>query len=250
MIFRTIQSWQEIRKTLIGTSLGFIPTMGALHEGHLSLIRKSQVENQKTLVSIFVNPKQFNNPKDFETYPRTENEDLEILKRSGVDFIFLPKPSELYQDNYQFRVHETELSQKLCGKHRPGHFDGVLTVVLKLLNLAQASSAYFGEKDFQQYLLIKQMAESFFLSTKIIGLPTVREEDGLAMSSRNRLLTSDERKRAALLPVLLRSPQSITAIEETLKDAGFRVDYIEEYFGRRFGAVHIGRVRLIDNVEI
>lgn len=250
MIFRTIQSWKEVRQTLHGISLGFVPTMGALHEGHLSLIRRSQSENQKTVVSIFVNPTQFNNPNDFSSYPRTESEDIEILKHAGVDFIFLPDPSEVYRDGYQFRVQETELSQKLCGKFRPGHFDGVLTVVLKLLNLAQATSAYFGEKDFQQYLLIKNMAETFFLSTKIVGLPTIREEDGLAMSSRNRLLTKEEREKAALLPELLDSKLRAETIAQKLKEVGFRVDYVEDHDGRRFGAIHIGKVRLIDNVEL
>ena len=250
MIFRSILSWREVRETLKGISLGFVPTMGALHRGHLSLIEKSQSENQKTVVSIFVNPTQFNNPRDFETYPRTEADDIEILKRAGVDFILIPVASEIYQDQYQFKIQEQILSQKLCGKSRPGHFDGVLTVVMKLLNLTQATAAYFGEKDYQQYLLIKKMTETFFLNTKIIGLPTIRESDGLALSSRNRLLTSDDRKRATLLSELLRSEFNLEEIEKKLESAGFRVDYIEEHFGRRFGAVHVGSVRLIDNVEI
>jgi pantoate--beta-alanine ligase len=139
--------------------------MGALHQGHLSLVKASQSQNQTTLVSLFVNPTQFNNPTDLAKYPRTEAEDLDLLSKARADYVLIPDPSEIYADGYKFKVSEVELSRILEGQHRPGHFDGVMTVVLKLLNLAQAEKAYFGEKDFQQYLLIKEMAQAFFIPT-------------------------------------------------------------------------------------
>jgi pantoate--beta-alanine ligase len=253
-VVKGVRQWQEIRGGLGERRLGFVPTMGALHEGHLSLIARSRSENELTVASIFVNPTQFDDPKDLERYPRTLERDLELLEAAGCDFVLLPEPSELYHDDYRYRVSERELSTSLCGAHRPGHFDGVLTVVLKLLQLARARRAYFGEKDYQQYLLIKGMAEAFFLETEIIGCRTVREEDGLAMSSRNRLLSASDRERARSFPVVLRSgelpPESVRGELERL---GFEVDYIEDrvLFGRRrrFGAVRVGSVRLIDNLE-
>jgi pantoate--beta-alanine ligase len=250
-IFRDLHFWQSRRRTEknSGITLGFVPTMGALHEGHLSLVRQAKSENNKVLVSIFVNPTQFDDPKDLRLYPRTFERDLELLKSAGADYVLSPSSDDIYRDKYRFRINENELSQILCGAHRPGHFDGVLTVVLKLLNLASSERAYFGEKDFQQYLLIKQMAEAFFLETEIIGCPTVREEDGLAMSSRNERLQATERALAAQFPRVLREATSATEAKQRLQDLGFEVDYITQVFGRRFGAVRIGSVRLIDNVQ-
>lgn len=251
-VFHEISDWISNRNPLLaGKTLGFVPTMGALHAGHLSLVERSKRENDLTLVSIFVNPTQFNDPKDLEKYPRTFEADLELLKQAGVDFVIYPQASKLYPDGYRYRIQENELSRLLCGAHRPGHFDGVLSIVMKLLNLAQADRAYFGEKDYQQYLLIQGMAEAFFLDTKIIGCPTLRENDHLAMSSRNTLLNPEERKKAALFPKILHSPtQSLDQLRAQLTEAGFIVDYVEERFGRRFGAVKLGSVRLIDNVKI
>lgn len=246
-VFKCIDSWISTRESLLkGKKLGFIPTMGALHPGHLSLVERSRKENDLTLVSIFVNPTQFNDPKDLEKYPRTFEQDLKLLEAAQADFLLYPQTQELYPDDYRYRIQENQLSQILCGAHRPGHFDGVLSIVMKLLNIAQADHAYFGEKDYQQYLLIQGMAKAFFLRTNIVGCPTVREVDGLAMSSRNTLLTPDERKRAARFPEILQSGN----FPEKLVEAGFTVDYLEEHFGRRFGAVRLGSVRLIDNVEI
>ena len=246
-VFDELSRWQAFRTSLSG-SLGFVPTMGALHEGHAALIERSVQENDHTLVSIFVNPTQFNDPKDLEKYPRTLEADVELLNRVGADYLLLPKAESIYTDGYRYR--EGEQSRLLCGAHRPGHFDGVLSVVLKLLNLAQADRAYFGEKDFQQYLLVKGMAEAFFLKTEIVSCETVRERDGLAMSSRNSRLQPEERRKSSAFPALLRSAKSAEDASRALQNQGFKVDYVEDHFGRRLGAVHIGAVRLIDNVEI
>lgn len=234
-----------------GFSIGFVPTMGALHEGHLALVRQSNLENDVTVVSIFVNSTQFNDKSDFENYPNTIEEDRQMLAKEDTTVLFLPKHNELYHDFYYYKVTENNFSQILCGAHRPGHFDGVLTVVMKLLNLARADKAYFGEKDFQQLELIRGMAKAFFLPTEIVACPTVREADGLALSSRNRRLTENERRLAAAFPKILSAPG--LAVDERiskLKATGFEVDYVQESNGRRFGAVKIGSVRLIDNFDI
>lgn len=253
-IIEDIRAWRKLRGSsrLSGKSLGFVPTMGALHAGHMSLVQRSRSENDLTLVSIFVNPAQFNDRKDLNDYPRNLEADLVKLQAAGTDFLFCPKYENLYPDNYRFRINESEISKTLCGKFRAGHFQGVLTVVMKLLVLAAADRAYFGEKDFQQYILVKEMTDAFFLDsrTQIIACPTVREEDGLAMSSRNRLLTGPQRKLAAHFPRLLRSGSKPDEIKAELEKLGFKVDYIEEWFNRRLGAVHLGNVRLIDNVKI
>lgn len=250
-VFRSIREWREFRRTEIrGRSLGFVPTMGALHEGHLSLVERSRRENDLTLASIFVNPTQFNDPRDLEKYPRTFETDLAMLERSRADFLLYPEYQELYPDGYRYKLSENQLSRELCGAHRPGHFDGVLTVVMKLLQIAGATKAYFGEKDFQQYLLIRGMAEAFFLETKIVPCPIIRETDGLAMSSRNMRLNAAERAKAAEFARLLGTSRDAETTRASLTAAGFEVDYVEERFGRRFGAVRIGEVRLIDNVEI
>lgn len=257
-IFRSISEWIEFRKTLLSRtpgssppSLGFVPTMGALHEGHLSLIRRSRAENDHTVVSIFVNPTQFNDPNDLKNYPRTLEKDLALLEQEGADFLIAPDdPKELYGDDYRYRVTESAFSRELCGAHRPGHFDGVLTVVMKLLNLAGARRAYFGAKDYQQFLLVKGMAESFFMDVEVVGCPTIREHDGLAMSSRNALLTAEERERAPRLAAILRSARTPAEARRLLTQEGFDVDYVEDHFSRRLGAARLGSVRLIDNVEL
>lgn len=224
--------------------------MGALHEGHLSLLRRAKLENDLAVASIFVNPAQFNDPRDLQRYPRTLAEDINKLEAVKTDFLLLPSAAEMYPDGYRYRLGETTDSKVLCGAHRPGHFEGVLTVVLKLLNLVRADKAYFGEKDYQQFHLIKGMAEAFFTGTEIVPCPTLREADGLAMSSRNLLLEPDERKLAPALYKALRSSSRPAEIKKKLAALGFGPEYIEERWGRRFAAAKLGKVRLIDNAKI
>ncbi len=231
---------------------GFVPTMGALHEAHLALVRRAKAENARAWASIFVNPSQFNDPGDLARYPRTVEQDLELLRGAGCDLVFLPRAEEIYGDGYRYRVTESELSLELEGASRPGHFDGVLTVVLKLLLLTRPERAYFGEKDFQQLELVEGLVRAFFVDTEIVRCPTVREADGLAMSSRNRLLSPAERARApALHRVLARSVAERWPAEDAraaLGREGFEVDYVADRDGRRLAAVRLGPVRLIDNV--
>jgi pantoate--beta-alanine ligase len=233
-----------------GQSLGFVPTMGALHAGHISLIRKCRDENDITIVSIYINSTQFNDAADYRNYPVTLDADMEMLEKIRADYLFLPDYHEMYPDGFTYSVEETNLSRILCGASRPGHFKGVLTVVLKLLNIVKPDRAYFGEKDYQQYLLIKGMADAFFLDSQIIPVPVVREETGLAMSSRNLLLDEISRKKAPLFYQTLSSAKSREEAVELLQQNGFLVDYLDETEGRRYGAVILGNVRLIDNVQI
>jgi pantoate--beta-alanine ligase len=247
--FERVADWRAKRRELRGT-LGFVPTMGALHAGHLSLIDKSLAENDATLVSIFVNPTQFENPEDLRTYPDRTAEDRAQLAARGVAYLWTPRRDEMYADDYRYRVSESDYSRILCGAHRPGHFDGVLTVVMKLLNVAQADRAYFGEKDHQQLELVKGMVDAFFLPTEIRGCPTIREDDGLALSSRNFKLSATARARAAAFPQALNTSATAAEAKASLEAQGFAVDYVEDRDGRRFGAVRIGDVRLIDNVVL
>jgi len=251
-VFDRIWVWRERRACDVrrGISLGYVPTMGALHEGHLSLVDRSRTENDRTLVSIFVNPTQFDDPADLDAYPRTLERDLEMLDAAGVDFVLLPRAEEMYADGFHYRVSETDLSTTLEGIHRPGHFDGVLTVVLKLLNIAAAERAYFGEKDWQQLRLVRGMADAFFLPTTIVACPTVRESTGLALSSRNARLTTPDRERAATLHRVLSSAATVEDAIDQLTDAGFAVDYVADRDGRRLAAVRLAGVRLIDNVPL
>lgn len=243
-----LTSWR--RQLPLEQPLGFVPTMGCLHEGHFRLIRQAIDENPVQLVSIFVNPTQFNNPNDFEKYPVQINDDLLALETLGISAVFLPNQQELYPDNYRYRLTESMNSQLLCGKFRPGHFDGVLTIVLKLFQLASPQVAYFGEKDFQQLQLIKEMTESFFLPIEIRAVETCREPDGLAMSSRNKRLSPDAREKAPMIYRTLCKKGGIEQMRAELTEHGFEVEYIEELWGRRFIAVHLENVRLIDNVPI
>ena len=231
------------------SKIGFVPTMGALHEGHASLLKKAREENQLIILSVFVNPTQFNNPNDLTGYPKTFEHDLSMARKEKVDVLFFPKYEDIYADNYRFKLTENEFSKKLCGAHRPGHFDGVLTVVLKLLMLTKANKAYFGEKDYQQLKLVQDMAKALFVETKIIGCPTFREHSGLAMSSRNLRLSPQALEKASLIYKTIKNNSANEAFEK-LKSAGFDVDYVEEHFGRRFVAASLEGIRLIDNVEI
>jgi pantoate--beta-alanine ligase len=251
-IIKTVDEWKALRITFRSQDkkIGFVPTMGALHDGHLSLIKKSIEHNDITVVSIFVNKTQFNDTKDFENYPKSLQKDLEVLQENNVEYLYLPEYEDIYPDNYQFRVVENQFSNILCGSSRKGHFEGVLTVVMKLLNIIAPDKAYFGEKDYQQYKLIEMMCRAFFMDVEIIPCQTTREPDGLAMSSRNLLLTKDERNIARWFPAMLKSDLSPSEISSELEKLGFKVDYITDLEGRRFGAVYLGNVRLIDNVEL
>jgi pantoate--beta-alanine ligase len=251
-IIETLEAWRIYRRDLVGSgkTLGFVPTMGALHAGHMELIRQAHRENDVVVVSIFLNPTQFNNPNDFDKYPRTLDQDRILASEAGADVILAPDKEMLYPDGYRYKLTETDLSKSFEGEHRPGHFDGVLSVVMKLFNLVQPDRAYFGEKDYQQLKLIEGMVEAFFMDIKIVGVPTVREPNGLAMSSRNALLSNDSRQRASVFyHTLIQSPTP-EEVSSKLKSEGFTVEYIQDFEDRRLGAIVIDSVRLIDNVSI
>lgn len=180
-------------------SIGFVPTMGALHDGHLSLIKRSKQENDVTVVSIYVNPLQFGKNEDFEKYPRHREKDIEMLSSVGADIVFIPEDSDMFGEHDTTSISMGEIGNILCGDSRPGHFDGVANIVAKLFNIVSPDIAYFGQKDFQQSAVIKKLARELKYGIDIIVCPTVREPDGLAMSSRNRYLTEAERKAAPLL---------------------------------------------------
>lgn len=243
------RSWQKQRKELAG-SLGFVPTMGNLHEGHIALARRAKAENDHVIVSLFVNPTQFNQRSDYEKYARTFDADVKLLGEAGVDFVLYPDEPAMYPDKYDVQVIEKTISKELEGEFRPGHFEGMLTVVLKLLNIAQADRAYFGEKDFQQLTLVKKMVEAFFVPTEIIPCPTIRQEDGLALSSRNGRLSPEQRKQAVEISRLLKSSLSDDEIMKKLAEAGFRPEYVATKWGRRLAAAWLGDVRLIDNIPL
>ena len=251
-IFHTLADWRAVRKTIpVTASLGFVPTMGNLHVGHASLLTTSRQENDLTLASIFVNPTQFNKPDDFTHYPRTLEADLALLSDTGVDYCLLPQEKEIYATGYTYKIDETISHQLMEGKHRPGHFTGMLTIVMKLLQLVQPQRAYFGEKDYQQFQLIRDMVTSFFLDIEIKPCPTIRETSGLAYSSRNNRLTPEQRQLAdQFARIFHQSSLSNEQLITALTACGVSVDYLEEHEGRRFTAVNIGDIRLIDNYKL
>lgn len=251
-LIRTVAEWRELRAAhrAAGRTVGFVPTMGALHDGHVSLFRAARRENDVVLASVFVNPTQFDEEQDFEKYPRTPEADLALMDAAGVDVVFAPDFAEIYPDGTRYSVQESDHSREMEGAHRPGHFTGVLTVVMKLLQIAEAERAYFGEKDFQQLQLVRGMCEAFFVKTEIVACPTVRESDGLAMSSRNTRLSPAQRALAPKFHAVLVEAASAEAAAAQLTAAGFAVDYVEDRDGRRLGAVRLGPVRLIDNVAL
>ncbi len=242
-------------------SVGFVPTMGALHEGHLSLVRRAKRAHPIVVASIFVNPTQFGPSEDFKKYPRHESADLKLLKSAGCSAVFLPRSvSEVYSD-----IHETSikarpsLSSILCGRFRPGHFDGVVTVVYKLFRWVKPASAFFGEKDYQQLQIIKAMVSDLGVGVRVVPCPIVRESSGLAMSSRNAYLDSKSRLAAAEIYRILKTSQTLTEARRGLKRAQFRVQYLEAWSkdlthpvdrkGRWLVAVLYRGVRLIDNLN-
>jgi pantoate--beta-alanine ligase len=266
----TVAAWKAARERV-----ALVPTMGALHEGHLALARLAREHAKRTIATIFVNPKQFNDPKDLANYPRTEAKDEAMLRSEGVDLIFAPAPSEMYPGDFSTNIIVGKVSEGLCGTYRPGHFEGVATVVTKLFNQSQADVAVFGEKDFQQLQVIRRLVRDLDIPIKIVPCPTVRESDGLAMSSRNQRLSPEDRRIApAMARALIDAAQKITkgeradtvisAAREAIVAAGYaKVQYLElraekdlrpldraSEPARLLAAAHLGPVRLIDNVPV
>lgn len=248
-IVTCIEDWYRHRAVIRGT-VGFVHTMGALHAGHLNLCARSQQENDVTVVAIFINPTQFNCQEDLLAYPRPLIRDEDLLRSQKIDYLLLFDAKEIYADQYQIQISETNLSTQLEGAFRPQHFTGVLTVVLKFLNLVQPTRAYYGEKDYQQFLLIQKMVQALFLSIQVIACPTVRAANGLALSSRNERLDDAQQVRASLLFSTLTQSARCDVIAQELNKLGFKVDYVVEQWGRRLAAVWLGKVRLIDNVSL
>jgi pantoate--beta-alanine ligase len=206
---------------LRGKRIGFVPTMGALHEGHMSLVRRAKQENDITAVSIFVNPIQFGPSEDFQKYPRDYEGDTEKLIREGVDILFMPHNSLMYPEGFLTHVEVGEISEKLCGAFRPGHFRGVATVVIKLFHIVKPSRAYFGQKDFQQTVVIRKMVKDLDMDIDVVICPTVREHDGLAMSSRNVYLDAEQRKASAVISSCL------AGASDLIKSGIIDIDYIK-----------------------
>jgi pantoate--beta-alanine ligase len=223
-IITTIDQMHEhaLRLRDQGDRIGFVPTMGFLHEGHLSLMRKARDENHALVVSIFVNPTQFGPGEDYKSYPRDPEKDATLCRELGCDVLFTPSADEMYPQGFATTVSVSGITETLCGASRPGHFDGVATVVTKLFNIVRPHRAYFGLKDYQQYLVISKLARDLDMNIKILGLPTVREEDGLAMSSRNAYLYDDERSGALTLS------RSLEAARQMLKEGNRDPRKIEE----------------------
>jgi pantoate--beta-alanine ligase len=265
------------RARLGGRSLALIPTMGFLHQGHLSLIREGRARAQVAVVSIFVNPIQFGPREDLAQYPRDLEGDLEKCERAGVELVLAPSPEEMYPPNFQTFVEVTQVSRGLCGELRPGHFRGVATVVSKLFNIVRPHVAVFGEKDYQQLQVIKALNRDLGFGVEIVGVPTVREADGLAMSSRNAYLSPEERSRALSLSRGLAAARRLAgegvsdvrelvgAVRRELEAAKVREDYVQvvdaitleplaryerERPARGLVAGYVGRTRLIDNVAL
>ena len=275
-----IQEIKELRATLaaeraLGKSIGFVPTMGALHDGHISLVSRCKKENEVCVVSIFVNPTQFNDKNDFKMYPRTLDKDCAWLESAGCDYVFIPSENEMYPESDTRIFNLGAVAEVMEGKHRPGHFNGVAQVVSKLFDMVLPNSAYFGEKDFQQVAVIRAMVKQLNMQVKLVACPTVREADGLAMSSRNTRLTSEQRHFAPVIARTLKESltfapsKSIRETEDyvikTLNNTPcLRVEYYEIVDGHTLqplkewkdtdsptgcAAVFCGEVRLIDNIK-
>jgi len=252
---RTCRTKHELRAALgplRGGSVGLVPTMGALHDGHRSLLRAARRECDTVVMSLFVNPAQFDEGADLDRYPRDEGRDLGVAADEGVDVVFVPTADEMYPAGFQTWVEVTELGAILEGEHRPGHFRGVATVCLKLFNLVRPDVAYFGQKDAQQLEVLRRMALDLDLDLELRALSTVRDADGLALSSRNVLLGDDERRRAAVLPRALATGDAEEA-RRMLEEAGLDVDYVALapfHPPVLAAAVRIGGTRLIDNALV
>jgi pantoate--beta-alanine ligase len=255
-ILKNISDIKTYLKQHSNKSIGLIPTMGALHQGHMRLVKKSQLQNDLSIVSIFVNPTQFNNLEDLEAYPNQLKQDCLLLEQEGVGAVFVPDKKIMYPDAYLYQVHFTDELSLLEGKNRPGHFTGMLTIVLKLLCLVQADHAYFGEKDAEQLALVQGLASAFFLKTKIIPVKTVRDKFGLAFSSRNKRLTQKQVVLAQKLNCILKKAKTDSLAIQELERLEFKIEYVEtrknkyKHVLERHAAVFLGDVRLIDHVGI
>ena len=251
-----VETIEETRRALEQSrqgSIGLVPTMGSLHEGHLALLRAARAENATVVMSLFVNPAQFGDASDLAKYPRDEKHDLQLAREAGVDLVFAPSADEMYPPGFQTWVEVTELGEILEGRFRPGHFRGVATVVLKLLNVVRPTCVYFGQKDAQQVAVIRQLVADLAVEVELRVVPTVRDDDGLALSSRNARLTADERTAALALPRALATRDRDAALAELASSNGLEVDYVEVAdFDPPVlaGAVRIGSTRLIDNVPL
>ena len=243
-VCRTIAEYRaEIaRFRAAGESVGLVTTMGALHAGHMALVQAAKAENDRVVTTIFVNPTQFGDPKDLETYPRTEEADLALFEANGVDAVLIPDVAEIYPEGDETFVETRKLANMLHGLVRPGHFRGVATVVTKLFNIAGADAAYFGQKDYQQLAVIRRMVRDLHMPVRIVGVPTVREPDGLAMSSRNMRLTPEDRAAAVCLSRALGAAQA---------EAGFRVpiDRIDQVLRTTINREPRARLRAVDIVD-
>jgi pantoate--beta-alanine ligase len=254
---RVVRTIAELRAQLEPvrdeSSVGLVPTMGALHAGHVSLFAAARRECDCVVASVFVNPAQFSPQEDFARYPRDERRDEQVAAEAGVDFLFVPATDELYPRGYQTWVDIEGLSRTLEGEQRPGHFRGVATICLKLFNIVRPQRAYFGQKDAQQALVLRRMVADLDLDVELRVLPTVRDDDGLALSSRNAYLSPADRKLALTLPRALETRDRESA-RKLLADAGVETDYVEvlEDDGIRVlaGAIRVGSTRLIDNVPL
>ena len=271
---RTLQREME-RLRHSGRTIGFVPTMGAFHEGHLSLVRRARRENDAVVVSLFVNPLQFGPKEDFNRYPRSPGQDRRALRREKVDYLFRPVASSFYLSGHQTFVEAAELGRGLCGRFRPGHFRGVATVVTKLFNLVMPHRAYFGAKDYQQARIVQALVRDLNFNLEIKVLPTLRDRDGLALSSRNRTLSSQERERALAIPRALawvreevrRGRRSLPSLRQgvlrRLRASKVRLDYVEFVEPNDLKSVRrlrapfliavagwVGKTRLIDNAII
>jgi pantoate--beta-alanine ligase len=252
-VVRTIVEARETLARLRGHGVGLVPTMGALHEGHLALLRVARSENESVVMSLFVNPAQFGDSADLAVYPRDEERDLALARDAGVDVVFAPSSEEMYPHGFQTWVEVTELGSTLEGRFRPGHFRGVATIVLKLLTIVRPERVYFGQKDAQQVEVIRRMIRDLALEVELRVVPTVRDADGLALSSRNALLSPEERRRATALSRALATRDRERALAELAASNGLEIDYVEVAdFDPPVlaGAVRVGETRLIDNVPL
>jgi pantoate--beta-alanine ligase len=251
---KTCRTIRELRAELAARgTVGLVPTMGGLHGGHLSLLGAARAECDTVVMSLFVNPAQFGDERDLAVYPRDEERDLSLAEDAGVDLVFAPSAEEMYPPGYQTWVEVAELGSLLEGEFRPGHFRGVATVVLKLFSVVRPDRAYFGQKDAQQAEVIRRMIDDLALEIELRVLPTVRDEDGLALSSRNTLLSAEDRERALALPRALATRDRDAALAELTRSNGLVIDYVEvaDFHPRVLaGAVRVGSTRLIDNVVL